>query len=113
MKISTWFKSVAWFISVIAAGLSGIFFAKKTQKYVNGNEQSAQKRKEAVYEEIKDTPAGSLVSGADNAADLRADIGRISADAKERLRDRAGKIIQRIGSNAADRGTDDGGGNRN
>ena len=77
-------------------------FAKKTAPAVI-------KTPEEVKLEIENTPACDLVSAAPNADQLRANADEIAERAKQRLRDRAGKILSGI----AGSGIDGSGGNGN
>jgi hypothetical protein len=53
--------------------------------------------KEEKRDEIQNTPAADLVNDAPNADELRADAAGIAGRAKQRLRDRIGKIVSRTG----------------
>jgi hypothetical protein len=67
---------------------------------------------EEVKREIEKTPAGDLVDADPNADELRADAGAIAGKFRERLRDRAGKVLSGKGGSGSDgggRGRDRGG----
>jgi hypothetical protein len=69
----------------------------------------AGKIREEVRYESENTSASDLVDAAPNAADLRSDAAGIAERAKQRFRDRTGKIVSRFNGT----GNNDGGGRGN
>jgi hypothetical protein len=70
--------------------------------------EAGQKREE-VTNDIQKTPAADLVDAAPNVEELRSDAAGIAGRAKQRLRDRIGKVISRPGGS----GNPGGGGSGN
>jgi hypothetical protein len=91
-------------LSVIAAALAGglawKFFHYGRHPYLSGEE--AEEAKEKKRHEIKNIPAASLVDAAVNSEKLRADAGAIAGKFRQRLRDRARKILSGNGSAGTD-----------
>jgi hypothetical protein len=87
-------------LCAILAFLLGFILRGKSE----GKATDATKHEE-VKRAIEKTPAADLVDTAANAGELRSDIGAIAGKFRERLRDRAGKILS--GTHRV--GPDDGG----
>jgi hypothetical protein len=81
------------------------FHGKKTWKDAEREWEEFERIKEKKQDEIENTPASDLVAADPAAGRLRADAAGISGRAKQRLRDRAQKIISRLN----DSGTTGGG----
>jgi hypothetical protein len=58
--------------------------------------EETEEAKENKQDEIKNTPAADLVAADPDAGKLRADAAGIAGKAKQRLRDRIGKIVSRV-----------------
>jgi hypothetical protein len=86
-------------LSIIAAavigGLIGKFFRHEKQPLPG--EEEAGRAKGEKQDEIKNTPASDLVDADSDAGKLRADAAGIAGRAKQRLRDRAKRVISRLG----------------
>lgn len=93
-------KTILAIIGLFAFGvLTGSFlFRKKTVVQTN----EAEKAKEDKKNEIESTPAADLVSDACNADELLATKDGISADFRERIRNRLNEEIQRLSSLGTD-----------
>ena len=82
-------------LSAAAAALIGClawkFFHYGKHPYLDRSE--AEEAKEKKRDEIKNTPASDLVDAAPDAGELRANAGAIAGTFRERLRDRARKIL--------------------
>jgi hypothetical protein len=88
---------VALVLSMITAAVVGGCVWNFVWKFFYGEkpypgEEEAGRAKEKKQDEIRNTPAADLVV----ADELRADAAGIAGRAKQRLRDRAGKIISRL-----------------
>lgn len=93
-------KTVFAIIGLLALGvLSGSFLSRK--KSVSQNDE-AEKAKEDKKNELESTPASDLVSAADNADRLRRAKDTISADFRERIRNRLKEELHRLSSPGAD-----------
>ena len=97
---------IAGIFAVILAFLTGRFFKSLGGRKADG--LNTAQIKEEVKLEIQNTPAGDLVAAAPDADRLRTDAAGIAEQAKQRLRDRAGKIL----SGYSGSGTDGDGGIR-
>ena len=81
----------AFIIGIITALAGGIFW--KVWQLKEPYNPKAEEKKEALKNEIKETPAADLLDAAPNAADLHAAADGISGKAKQRLRDRTRKKL--------------------
>jgi hypothetical protein len=89
-----WYLVLSAITAAITGGLIWKFFHYGKRPCLSGEE--AKQAKEKKYDEIKNTPAADLVA-TDPAVDkLRSDAAGIAGQAKQRLRDRTGKIISRF-----------------
>jgi hypothetical protein len=93
-KLRRVFCAIGIFATGIIAGILGFLLLRHDEQSGN-SEAEAAKIKEEVKHEIENTPAFTLIANAGNSNELRADAKRIANGARERLRDRAGKIISR------------------
>lgn len=93
-------KSVLAVVGLFALGLltGALLVRKKSATKTDG----AEKAKEDKKNEIENTPAADLVSGADNADDLRAERDGFKADFRERIRNRLESELHRLTGGAAD-----------
>lgn len=93
------FPVIGFFVTISSRNKS----AKKN------TEKTIEKIREDVANEIQNTPAADLVDAAANADQLRSDADGITGKFRQRLRDRAGKIL----SGKCSSGTDACGGSGN
>jgi hypothetical protein len=105
------FVAAFWMLAAVIGGgaIWRHFLCEKTGKETEEAREKAEKAKEKIYDEIKNTPAADLVDAAPDAGKLRADAADIAGKSRERLRDRAGKILSGNGGT----GTAGSGGNGN
>ncbi|WP_288507391.1 hypothetical protein [uncultured Treponema sp.] len=108
MKAAQKIKSALALIGLLALGiLTGALLLRKPEKEKS---DEAEKAKEEKKNEIEGTPAGSLVSAAGNADELRAEKNRIRADFRERIRNRLGEELHRLSGSGDDSDCGAGGG---
>jgi hypothetical protein len=89
-----WYIVLSTITAAITGGLIWKFFHYGERPYLS--EEEAKQAKEKKYNEIKNTPAADLVAGDPTVDKLRSDAAGIAGRAKQRLRDRTGKIISRF-----------------
>lgn len=108
MKALQKIKSALALIELLALRiLTGALLLRKAESEKDGE---AEKAKEEKKNEIESTPAGSLVSAAVNAGELRAEKDRIAAGFRERIRNRLGEELHRLSGSGDDSGCGAGGG---
>ena len=94
MKLLQTLKTALAVVGLFALGIvTGSFLFRKRG---TTQTEAAQKAKEEKKNEIESTPAGTLVSSACNADELRAVKDGIKSDFRERIRHRLNEELHRL-----------------
>lgn len=81
-------KALLWIASVGVLLIATLFFGKRKTTTESFKTENAKKKKEELYEKIKNKSSADLVNGADNASALQSIKNEIRDEANEQIQNR-------------------------